>query len=166
MRILAAGVGNALKGDDAFGVVAAHSLSQDPRLPQAVTVVETGIGGIHLVQEMMRGYEALILFDAVDRGAEPGELFLLEPELPDTAAFTEREKRDYFADVHYATPVRAMTLASAVGALPAVVRIIGCQCFDPDGFAMEMDQRVAAAVPGAVDLALEIAAELLEGSRC
>ncbi len=167
MRILAAGVGNALKGDDGFGVVAVDALARDARLPSAVTAMEFGIGGIHLVQELMRGYDALILFDVVDRDAQPGQLFLLEPELPEVAALSDRDRRDFFADVHYATPIRAMTLASAVGALPPLVRIVGCQCSDAGAleagdFATGMHERVAGAVEGAVDMALDIAARLLE----
>jgi hydrogenase maturation protease len=157
MRILIAGVGNALKGDDAFGVRAAALLANDPRLPPAVTVIETGIGGIHLVQELMRGYEALIILDAFDRGGATGELFLLEPEVPDPAALSDRARRDFFADVHYATPIRALTLARAVGALPATVRIIGCQPSDPDAFALTMHERVEASLSGAVDLAIDVA---------
>ncbi|MGP1398073.1 MAG: hydrogenase maturation protease [Inquilinaceae bacterium] len=160
MAILVSGVGNALKGDDGFGVRAAQALEGDPRLPPGVTVMETGIGGIHLVQELMRGYEALILFDAYACGAAPGRLFLLEPELPDVNAMTDRDRRDYFADVHYATPVRAMTLAWAVGVLPQFVRIVGCQPFDPDAFGTAMHDDVAAAVPRAVDMALDIIAGL------
>ena len=66
-RILAAGAGNALKGDDAFGVAVLGALASDPRRPAGIATLEIGIGGIHLVQELMRGYDALILFDAVDR---------------------------------------------------------------------------------------------------
>lgn len=160
MSILVSGVGNALKGDDGFGVRAAEALKTYPRLPAAVTVIETGIGGIHLVQELMRGYDALILFDAHDRGVEPGRLFLLEPDLPEMAGLSDRERRDYFADTHYATPIRALTLAREVGALPKVVRIIGCQPREPNEFATELHEDVAAAIPKAVDLALEVISEI------
>lgn len=155
-RVLIAGVGNALKGDDAFGVRTATLLSADPRLPPQATVIETGIGGIHLVQELMRGYDALIILDAFDRGGAPGDLFLLEPEVPDAAAMSDRARRDFFADVHYATPIRALTLARAVGALPAIVRIIGCQPSDPDAFALTMHRSVEASLARAVDLALDV----------
>ncbi len=154
------GVGNALKGDDAFGVHAAAAMRADPRLPPSVTVLETGIGGIHLVQELMRGYAALIMFDAYDRGHPPGRLSLLELDLPDVAAFTDRERRDYFADVHYATPVRALTMARQVGALPATVRIIGCQPASLDTFATTLHADVAAAIPNAVDMAFDVIASL------
>ena len=158
MPVLVAGVGNELKGDDAFGVHAARALSRDDRLPADCVVLETGIGGIHLVQELMRGYDGLILFDAFERGGAPGELWLLEPELPRAEAMDERARRDFFADVHYATPVRALTLAQSVGALPPFVRIIGCQPADPDSFAIGMSETVQAAIPKAVDMALELLA--------
>ena len=93
MRILVAGVGNVLKGDDGFGVHAAKALATDPRLPDSTTVLETGIGGMHLVQELMQGYDAVILLDAVDRGGQPGQLFLLEAELPELASLTDTERR-------------------------------------------------------------------------
>ena len=81
MRILVAGVGNVLKGDDGFGVRAAQALQKDPRLTADTIALETGIGGMHLVQELMQGYDAVILLDAFDRGGTPGQLFLLEPEV-------------------------------------------------------------------------------------
>ncbi len=160
MPILVSGVGNALKGDDAFGVRAAARMSKDPRLTEDIVVQETGIGGIHMVQELMRGYDALVLFDAYDRGGKAGELYLLEPELPDVETLSEKEKRNFFADVHYATPVRAMALAQAVGALPPLVRIIGCQPSAVDTFDTDMHQDVAAAVPKAVDMAFDVVAQL------
>ncbi len=156
MKILVAGVGNELKGDDGFGVHAARLAAQDPRVTARATVIETGIGGIHLVQELMRGYDALIVFDACDRQADPGRLFLLMPELPDIDALTDRERRDYFADIHYATPIRAMTLARAIGVLPTRVRIIAAQVAEADTFGTEMCADVAAVVLPAVDMAVEV----------
>ena len=156
MKVLAAGVGNELKGDDAFGVHAARALAGDPRRPETCIVMETGIGGIHLVQELMRGYNALILFDAFDRGGAPGDLWLLEPDLPRAEDMDDRSRRDFFADVHYATPVRALTLAHAVGALPPLVRIVGCQPADPDSFEIGMCAEVREAIPKAVEMALGV----------
>ncbi len=158
-NILVAGVGNALKADDAFGVNAAAALKADPRCPRNVTVLETGIGGIHLVQELMRGYDVLILFDAFDRKGEPGQVYLLEPDVPDSAELSESERRDFFADVHYATPIRALTLAKAIGHLPDMVRIIGCQPADIDALHIGMDERVKRAIPEALDRALEVIAD-------
>ena len=160
MTVLVAGVGNELKCDDAFGVLAAARMKTDSRLTNDIVVQEVGIGGIHMVQELMIGYEALIVFDAFDRGGEVGQLWLLEPELPDIDSFTEEERRNFFADVHYATPVRAMTMARAVGALPSLVRIIGCQPSDADAFGMDMHADVKAAVPLAINMAFDLVAQL------
>ena len=160
MTTLVAGVGNELKCDDAFGVLAAAGMKDDPRMTDDIVVQEVGIGGIHMVQELMRGYDALIVFDAFDRDGDIGQLWLLEPDLPDIDSFTEEERRNFFADVHYATPVRAMTLARAVGALPPLVRIIGCQPSDADAFGTELHDAVAAAVPRAISMAFDVIAGL------
>ena len=160
MATLVVGVGNELKCDDAFGVLAAARMKNDPRLTEDTVIQEVGIGGIHMVQELMRGYDALILFDAFDRGGDIGQLWLLEPELPDIDSFTEEEKRNFFADVHYATPVRAMTLARAVGALPPMVRIIGCQPSDADAFGTDLHADVEAAIPRAISMAFELLTDL------
>jgi hydrogenase maturation protease len=155
MRVLVAGIGNALRGDDGFGVLAARRLREDPRCPPGLVVMETGIGGIHMVQELMRGYDALILFDAVDRGRLAGEVALLEMMLPDTAAMSETERRDFFCDMHYATPVRALTLAREIKALPPLVRIIACQPQDAERYGIGLHASVEAAIAPAVELALE-----------
>ena len=129
MRVLVAGLGNVLKGDDGFGVRAVAAFSRIA--PAEVTVIETGIGGIHLVQELMRGYDGLVLFDAVDRGLEPGQITVVEPVLPDLDSLTATERRDYFSETHYATPIRALTLAREVGVLPATRphrRVPGGRC--------------------------------------
>lgn len=161
MRILVAGLGNVLRGDDGFGVRAVAAFRR--RTDADVTVIETGIGGMHLVQELMQGYDAVVLFDAVDRGEAPGRLTVLEPMLPDTDGLTETERRDYFSETHYATPVRALTLAREVGVLPPIVRIVGCQAADADAFGLGMHPSVEAAIPRAVDLAVELVSGLKQG---
>jgi len=165
VRILVAGVGNLLRGDDGFGVRAAEALVRDPRLPAHVKVIETGIGGMSLVQELMEGFDALILLDAVDRGAAPGTVFVLEPELPDLAPLSPGERRDVFSDTHYATPLRALALAGAVAALPAVLRIVGCQPARLDAFELGLAPSVAAAIPEAIERVLTLLAELTEQHR-
>lgn len=154
---LVAGVGNVLRGDDGFGVRAAETLARDPRLPAHVKVIETGIGGMSLVQELMAArYDALILLDAFDRGEPPGRIFVLEPELPDLSQLSTHQRRDWFADTHYATPLRALALAAAVTTLPAIVRIVGCQPASTERFEIGLDPAVEAAIPEAVQRTLEV----------
>lgn len=149
-RVLIAGVGNLLRGDDGFGVeVAQRLLACPPLIPgAAITVIETGIGGMHLVQELLSGYDALVVLDAVERAAAPGTLFLLEPARVEPLSWTVEVRRDFFADTHYAEPAHAMALAEAVGALPPRVLVVGCQVAVVD----ELLQGLTPAVARAVEL--------------
>lgn len=162
MPILVVGVGNVLKGDDGFGIQALAAFRRE-KPAENVQCLETGIGGIHLVQELMRGYDAVVMFDAVDRGDAPGRLTVLEPVLPGLADLSDTERRDYFCETHYATPIRALTLAREVGALPKIVRIIGCQMADADSFGLGMHPAVEAAIPEAVRLAVALVSTLAKG---
>jgi hydrogenase maturation protease len=159
MRILVAGVGNVLKGDDGFGIRALRAFSLVPPADD-VQCLETGIGGMHLVQELMRGYDAVILFDAVDRGDRPGQVTVLEPVLPAMDELSGTERRDYFSETHYAKPIRALTFAREVGVLPAIVRVIGCQMGRTDPFCLGLSPAVESAVPEAVRAATALIAGL------
>ncbi|HEX2064487.1 MAG TPA: hydrogenase maturation protease [Acidimicrobiales bacterium] len=150
MRILIAGVGNVLRTDDAFGVEVAHRL-EAMELPEDVRVVETGIGGIALVQELQEGYDALIVADAVDRDRQPGTLMLIDPDIVDVHALTLDQRHDLLADMHLATPERALMLARALGVLPERVLMVGCQPTDADAVGQGMSDAVAAAVDVAVE---------------
>jgi hydrogenase maturation protease len=159
MPILVAGVGNVLRGDDGFGILALAAFRGDG-VAANVQCLETGIGGLHLVQELMRGYDAVVLFDAVDRGDAPGRVTVLEPVLPALDDLSDTERRDFFCETHYASPIRALTFAREVGVLPAIVRIIGCQMADAHGFGLVMHPAVAAAVPEATRVAVALVAAL------
>jgi hydrogenase maturation protease len=149
MRILIAGVGNVLRADDGFGVEVANRL-EARELPAEVSVVETGIGGIALVQELQAGYDALVVVDCVDLGRPPGNVMLIEPEVVDVNALSWSERHDLLADMHLATPERAMMLARALGVLPPNVLMVGCQPVDPDA----VGQGLSAPVTAAVDVAV------------
>lgn len=125
-RTLVAGMGNLLHGDDGFGVAVAQALAARP-LDPAVRLIEVGIGGMHLVQELMEGYGGLVILDAVHRGAEPGTVFLLRPEVPDLRDLPLEERRAQLADMHYTVPSRALLMARALDVLPAHVWIVGCE---------------------------------------
>ncbi len=153
-RILVAGVGNLLHGDDGFGVELAWRLARCP-LPEGVKVMETGIGGMSLVQELMLGYDALLVLDAHQSGGEPGTVRLLEPSLPDLSALDPHELRDYFADTHYATPMRALALLEKLGSLPPRIAIVGCEPLRHQDLFYGLSEPVAAALDRAAAVALD-----------
>lgn len=155
-RILVAGVGNVLRADDGFGPAVIRMLEEAGALPGGVKVVDVGIGGINLVHELMDGYDALVLVDAVDRQGPPGSLYVLEPIVPDVRTVTFEERHELATDTHQAVPGSALVLAQAVGALPPIIRIVGCQPDETDELLLDLTPAVRQAVPGAVKAIREL----------
>ncbi len=138
-RVLIACVGNPLRSDDGFGPAVAARLEPPPT---GAKLVETGIGGVALLQELMGGYDALVLVDATDRGAEPGTVFVIEPHVADAV---------HVPDVHLANPDRVLSLAKALGCLPPRVVIVGCQPAD----ALALGDGLSPPVERAIDVAVQ-----------
>ena len=160
MRILIAGVGNILHGDDGFGVEVARRLA-DRCLPDGVDLIETGIAGIALVQELQSGYDALIVIDAVDHRRPPGTVMVIEPEIIDLTLLSATQKHDLLADMHLATPERALMLANALGVLPERRFLIGCQPDEIEVLRIGLSEIVTASVGVALNETDRLLAELL-----
>lgn len=157
---MVAGFGNVLRGDDGFGVAVAELLADGP-VPPGVRVSEVGIGGIHLVQDLLElGADVLVVVDAVELGGEPGTVVVLEPPVVDVAAMTVTERRDTLADMHYATPDRALLLATALEVRPASVVLVGCEPVDAHSWERGLSGPVAAAVPVAASEVRRIVSDL------
>ncbi len=150
--VLIAGVGNELKQDDAFGMEFVKEFSKQVQLPERIKVMEVGIGGIHLVQELHRIYTILILVDAVEWGEEPGHIYLREMEsVSDVEEMPVFEKRTFLADMHYTNPIRALMLAKALNVLPKMTYILGCEAKEHNDFAIGMSTEVVSAIPKAIE---------------
>jgi hydrogenase maturation protease len=159
-RILVAGVGNLLRHDDGFGIVVAERLAARDDLPSGVQVIETGIGGVGLVQELMDRYDGLLILDAIERAGTPGTLYVLEPEVPDIHAWTAEQRQAFLADLHEVEPSRALVLAAALGVLPRVVRVLGCEPADCDEAEIGLTPAVERAAEVAVTRAIELVREM------
>ncbi len=137
-RLIVAGVGNVLRGDDGFGPAVTELLDD---MPDGVDVIETGIGGIALLQELMAGCAGLILIDAVDQGEAPGTVILMRPDVPEAV---------HVPDIHLANPDRVLSMAKTMGVLPERVLIVGCQVSSVDtlgeGLSPEVQRALAIAV--------------------
>lgn len=160
MTVLVAGVGNILWGDDGFGVEVAHRL-QEQAWPDGVRVVETGIGGIHLVQELLDPVDALVVIDAVDHGRSPGTVMIIDPEVEDVHEMTFDARWDALADMHYTKPERAFMLAKALGVLPPRFMLVGCQPLEVERLGTGLSEPVQQAVAVAVDEVRRIVDDLL-----
>jgi hydrogenase maturation protease len=142
-RVLIAGVGNLFRRDDAFGseVVRQLATQLNDSLPEGVRAVDYGIRGMHLAYDLLDGWDALVLVDAIPDRGEPGSVQVLE--------VTEVDLGVGVLDAHSMDPgsVLAM-LGSLGGALPRTV-IVGCQVADV-GEGIGLSEPVAAAVAPAV----------------
>ena len=139
-------VGNVLRGDDGFGPAVAERLS----LPAGARIVETGIGGIALLQELMTGWDALVLVDAMELGAEPGTVASVIPEVADAR---------HVPDVHLANPQRVLETAKGLGVLPDRVVMVGCQPTELD----ELGEGLSAPVARAVEVAAREVERIVQG---
>jgi hydrogenase maturation protease len=147
--VVVVGMGNLLRGDDGFGVVVAQRLER-AQPPPGLRVLEVGIGGIHLVHELLERARAVIVIDALDLDRAPGTVVVMQPEIKDVHMLTPEQRLDELADMHYATPDRALMLARALGVLPEAVWLIGCQPRDADRLGEGLSLEVEAAIELAI----------------
>jgi len=155
-RVLVAGMGNELLGDDGFGILAAQRCAQAD-LGADVTVVEAGIAGIGLVQDLMDRYDTVIVLDAVDRDGPPGSLHVLEITVPELSELDVDQRRALLADMHHTVPSKVLILARALGVLPGRSYLVGCQPMSVE-LGAGLSAPVAAALDAVVDQVRQLAA--------
>lgn len=154
-RLLVAGIGNVLLGDDGFGVEVARRLLARG-LPPGVRVVDYGVRGLDLLLDLLdERWEAAVLVDAMPRGGAPGTLYVVEPSVAPGALLL---------DGHGLTPAVVLEHRAALGAGPLQLRVVGCEpaSASDDDPVMALSPAVAAAVEPAADLVASVAASLLE----
>ncbi len=164
-RILIAGVGNVLNRDDGFGVEVVHRLKQMGNLPANVKVIETGIGGISLVQELFDEYDVLLVVDTISLHGKAGDLYLIEANISDIHELPIEKKQDFLADMHYTNPNKALKLAKALNVLPSKVYILGCEPKVFDEFNMGLTEVIQQAVPKALDIIQKWLAKQIPNSQ-
>jgi len=152
--VLVACVGNIFLSDDGFGVEVAAALSRLP-MPDGVKVVDFGIRSVHLVYELLEGYDVLVVVDTVaQQEGPPGTLYVIEPELParDDPADPLPE---VMLDPHDLTPGGVMSLVPTLGGAVDRILVVGCrpEVLD-DGIGLS--PAVQAAVQPAADLVREV----------
>lgn len=151
-RVLVAGVGNIFRGDDGFGSAVMGRLAGHA-WPEGVTAKDFGIGGIHLAYELVDGWDGLVLVDAVDRSAEPGTLFVIEPDLAAAEAAPVS-----MLDAHDLAPQAVLAMVPRLGGRLGRVRVLGCQPASLDD-GLGLSAPVAAVLDDAAALVLRLVDE-------
>lgn len=158
MNAIVACFGNVLRADDGVGPAVADALHATS-VPDGVQILDVGIGGIHLVQALLDGVNLLVIVDAVDLGRAPGTVIVQRPEVLDVRTLSVELRRDQLADMHLATPARALMVARGLGILPAVTLLVGVQTTDTEEARQGLSARTAAAIPVAVAQVQQLLAE-------
>jgi hydrogenase maturation protease len=138
-RVLVAGVGNLFRGDDGFGPEVVRRLARTT-LPPGVRAVDYGIRGMHLAYDLLDGYDALILVDAVPAQQPPGTVTVLE--------VCDVGGGDF--DPHGMSPVAVLSNVERLGGTLPPTYVVGCAAANVDE-GIGLSAPVDAAVPVAVD---------------
>jgi hydrogenase maturation protease len=157
--ILIAGIGNIFLGDDAFGCEVVKRLSQRT-WPDNVRVVDFGIRGFDLAYALLDGYDMTILIDATPRGAEPGTVYTIEP---DVSEFDDVEGQVAMVETHGMNPMKVLRMVKSMGGQFRRILLVGCE---PETFGPEEGHMgLSASVGAAVDQAATMVEELVEEAR-
>lgn len=146
-----AGIGNIFCSDDGFGPEVLRCVATQLRDP-AVRVTDYGIRGMHLAYDLLDGYDALVLVDALpDRGA-PGALHVFEVDHESLSAAVG-------LDAHAMDPAAVFASLKALGGSPPYTVVIGCEvaCVEEG---IGLSDAVAAAVSKAVRAVVDVVAGL------
>ena len=152
MRTLIAGLGNIFEGDDGFGVEVVRRLAST-EWPDGVELRDFGIRGVHLAYQLLDPYDLVLIVDAVQRGAAPGTVFVIEHG-PDTTLAEPAEDAPMM-DAHDLAPDGVLALVPRLGGTLCRVVVIGCEpaTITPG---MELSAPVAASVDKAAQLVLDL----------
>ena len=118
-----------------------------------VRVVDYGIRGMHLAYDLLDGWDALVLVDAVPAQGSPGTVHVFAADhetLGGTAAL----------DAHSMDPAAVFASLTALGGTAPYTVVVGCEAATVDE-GMGLSAPVAAAVDGAVAAVEEMLAGLV-----
>lgn len=139
-RVLVAGIGNIFLGDDGFGpeVVQQIALPEDD---PAVRVTDYGIAGIHLVYDLLEGWDALVLIDAIPSRGNPGTVHVFQAD-------NESHLPTVHFDGRWMDPATIFASLDALGGTAPFTIVVGCEAGNVDE-GIGLTEPVADAVPRA-----------------
>ncbi|MDD5094451.1 MAG: hydrogenase maturation protease [Dehalococcoidia bacterium] len=147
MKTVIIGLGNPILSDDGVGPRVAAVLEE--RLKgQDLTVRETSLGGLSLV-DLLAGYDRAIIIDAIQTvNGKPGEIYHL-----DAKDFDHTRHASSPHDLNFAT---ALKFASQMGmVIPQQIDIFAVEAVDVTNFSETCTPEVERAIPVCVELVLE-----------
>jgi len=140
------GIGNILFGDDGFGCAVVDYVEAHYPVPEAVCLLDAGTGVRKLLFTLCLSParpKRLLIFDAIDAGRSPGEIFEIDPaEIPPV-------KLDDFSMHQLPTSNLLRELQETCG---VEVRVLACQTGPlPEEISQGLSKAVGDAVPQAAE---------------
>jgi hydrogenase maturation protease len=114
-------------------------------------IEDYGIRGLHLAYELLNGYDAVVLVDAMPRGDVPGTLYVLEPGPPDNAGAPDAHRMDL---------ANVFALLEMLGGEAPPILIVGCEPATVDE-GLGLSPAVANAVEAALSLVRRVVQDVL-----
>ncbi len=147
---LVLGIGNVLWADEGFGVRAVEAFHAAYALPATVELLDGGTQGMNLLEPVV-SHGAVLVFDAIDFGLEPGSLRVLRGrEVPAWAGTKMSLHQQSFQEL--------LAIADLQGRFPPKLTLIGVQPERLADFGGSLSECVRERLPLAVELAaLELA---------
>jgi hydrogenase maturation protease len=141
------GCGNALVGDDGFGIRVIEKL-REIKLPENVEIIEAGVGGLAILS-WIEGADKVIIIDAVQTGNEPaGTVYrFTDKEMPPSDMF--------MLSLHDLNLVDTLNIGKLVQKMPSEIIIYGVEVIRVAEFTKDMTPEVEAAIPEVIDLVIE-----------
>ncbi len=162
MKILVAGVGDRLMGDDGIGPAIIEELNNG-RLPDGVDAVDYGTSLMSLLHDLPE-YDALIVIDALDLGGEPGEVRVLRITPEDLAGVDKAEAASMMTlSYHEADLDSVLSMAKELGILPKRVFLVGVHPARVE-LSLDLSETARESLPKAIESIKRLVAELTEGA--
>jgi hydrogenase maturation protease len=153
--ILVAGIGNIFLGDDGFGPEVIRHVPARLAGPR-VRLVDYGIRGMHLAYDLLDGWEALVLVDALPSRGSPGTLHVFEADHQTLSS-------EAGLDAHAMDPTAVFASLNALGGTHPHTIVVGCEV-ENVGEGIGLSTSVSAAVARAVQAIEDVVTELLARS--
>jgi len=144
-RIVVLGIGNLLWADEGFGVRCIEALQRRWEFAEHVSLIDGGTQGLYLIQHVQQA-DALLIFDAIDYGLEPGTLKQVRND--EVPRFMGAKKMS----LHQTGFQEVLSLAALTGKYPQQVLLIGCQPQELEDYGGSLRPVVKAAMEQALAL--------------
>jgi hydrogenase maturation protease len=140
---LVLGMGNPILSDDGVGLYVAERLQAGP-MPDGVEVQLSEVAGLRLL-ELVKGYDKVVIVDALRSGREPGEIVRYEAR--------EFKGGHRYGSAHSIGLHTALELGRQLGIpMPEDVTVFAVEAEDIETFGEDFSPPVAAAAEKVIDL--------------